>query len=116
VLVGLLAGLWLAVPSQDDRDREYLDEVLSRLTRAWERTRSRTTDISRLLVEQAVVGWFGASVHALIGALGSTDIEAVSLAARGLMASGASSGADTCVGLAACGPVLSRLSPEGILP
>jgi hypothetical protein len=118
VLVGLLAGLSLAIVGHDQGDSDDRGVVVSRLARAWHETPSRTTDISRHLIDQASAGLFGAGVHALIRALAGTDARAVRSAADGLLATGASSGADTCVGVAACGPLLSRLRdyPGGILP
>jgi hypothetical protein len=113
VLVGLLAALWLAVPSVDHRGRQRRGAARGRLERAWQQTPSRTTDISRHLVDQAIAGLLGADVHQLLRALAGQDARAVHRAVDALLATGASSGADTCVGVAACGPLLSHLSPEG---
>jgi hypothetical protein len=55
-------------------------------------------------------------LHGLLRALAGDDPSAVRGAADALLAKGATSGGDTCVGLAACGSLLSRLRPEGMLP
>lgn len=84
--------------------------------RAAAETPSRTTDISRHLLGQAAAAWFGAALHGLLGTLAGTDARALGPAVDAMLATGASSGADTCVGVAACGPLLSGLIPEGNLP
>ena len=114
VLVGLLAGLWLAGMGGDHREREDAGVLRSRLAQAWQATPSLTTDISRSLLDQAGAGWFGAALHGVLRALADPVPDAVASAVDAMLTIGASSGADTCIGVAACGPLLSGLIPEGI--
>jgi hypothetical protein len=116
VLVGLFAGLRFAVPGRENRDERRPGTLHSRLTEAWKQSTSRTTDVGRHLLDQAAQGWFGAAVHRLLRALAGPNIETMSGAADALLATGATSGADTCVGMAACGPLLSYLSSKWIRP
>ncbi len=64
-----------------------------------------TTEISMQLLRQASRGLLGRAVHALICAIcGETNLEALRAAAQGVVEMGATSGADTCMGLLAFAP------------
>jgi hypothetical protein len=115
VLMGLLACLWLAVPISDRGVHKRICSARRQLARAWQLTPSRTTDVGHHQVDQAVAGVFGSALHRLLKELARTDAMALRDATGALLANGASSGADTCVGVAAGGRVLSHLT-EGSLP
>jgi hypothetical protein len=109
VLVGLLAALWSAAPGA----RSAL-AASSRVASGWARTRSRTTDLSRHLLDQACRGLFGAALHGVLRATATaappTDL---SRAVDVMLGLGATSGADTCTGVAAAGRLLACSSREG---
>ena len=113
VLVGLFAGLSLGGASDDHYAGDGRRVFHSRLAGAWAATPSRTNDISDSILDQACAGWFGAALHGLLRAVTRSDAEAVRRAVSALLAVGASSGADTCVGVAACAPLLAGLIAEG---
>jgi hypothetical protein len=113
VLIGLLATLHLARPSTDHQGYQRITVARSRLMEAWHNTPSRTSDLSRHLLDDAVTGAFGAAVHGLLSALACTNDGAIRRAADVLLAIGASSGADTCVGVIAGGNLLSAPAKKG---
>jgi hypothetical protein len=64
-----------------------------------------TTDISGHLLRQAADGLFGRTVHDLVAALiGGCAPEHLRQAVQRVVAAGATSGADLCVGMLACAP------------
>ena len=64
-----------------------------------------TTDISMQLLRQASRGLVGRAVHELICAIfGETNLQALRIAIQRVVETGATSGADTCMGLLAFAP------------
>jgi hypothetical protein len=119
VLAGLLAALWWAAPGTERPAGPGAGRALaagSRLASGWARTRSRTTDLSRHLLDQACRGLFGAALHGLLRAVGAEAEAEADLpgAVDVMLGLGATSGADTCTGVAAAGRLLARSSQEGI--
>lgn len=109
VLVGLLAALWAAAPGTG-----RALSARARLADGWAKTRSRTTDLGRHLLDQACRGLFGAALHGLLRALaGPVTPPALSRAVDLVLGLGATSGADTCVGVAAVGRLIACSSREG---
>ena len=73
-----------------------------------------TTDISVHLLRQAGRGLFGRAVHELICAIsGDTNLQALRAAVQRVVETGATSGADTCMGLLAFAPSFFRLTMKG---
>lgn len=109
VLAGLLAALWWAAP-RSPRARAGVSRVAS----GWAQTRSRTTDLSRHLLGQACRGLSGAALHGLLRALATAAAPAdLSRAVDVMLGLGATSGADTCIGVAAAGRLIACSSREG---
>jgi hypothetical protein len=99
VLVGIFAVL---TASQSGRAGAAVARSLEEMMRP---LLPGTTEISMQLLRQASRGLLGRAVHALICAIcGETNLEALRAAAQRVVEMGATSGADTCMGLLAFAP------------